>query len=127
VSATDERRPGQVQQFADRAGGPTLYEGTGYQTGVSLLEALALLARQQQSPLAVLRLRCESRVPVGGGQFGFDLGVVTADDDRQMEIKSSPVKGDVLEIVARAGHCRRRPQHNAATSSRQGHQVDRGS
>lgn len=97
----DENGLGNVQRFADQAGGPALYAGIEYQTGVSLLEALGLLARQQQSPLTVLRLRCESRMLVPGGQFGFDLGVMTQEINRQIEMKSSPVKSDVIEIVVR--------------------------
>lgn len=101
MPSSENRAPGETQRFADRAGGPTLYEGTGYQTGVSLVEFLGLLARQQQAPALVLRLRCEARQLVAGGQFGYDLGVLTPDQDRQIEMKSSPVKDEVVELVAR--------------------------
>ncbi len=77
MPAADEREPGLAQRFADRAGGPSLYEGAGYQTGVSLAEMLGLLARQQQAPATVLRMRCEARQLVAGGQFGYDLAVLT--------------------------------------------------
>jgi hypothetical protein len=112
---------GKVQRFADRAGGPAMYEGTGYQTGVAVVEALGLLAHQQQSPLAVLRLRCETRLLARNGQLGFDLGVEAPHEDRQLEMKSSPVKADVVEIIERlstvAGHPSRLLQlvHGKAT------------
>lgn len=38
---------------------------------------------------------------VEGGQLGYDLGVVTPEIDRQIEMKSSPAKGDILELLAR--------------------------
>lgn len=101
MPASEEHALGETQRFADRAGGPTVYEGTGYQTGVALMEALGLLARQQQSPATLLRLRCESRQLRDGGQFGYDLGVVTPEQDRQVEVKSSPIKAEVMELVAR--------------------------
>jgi len=101
VPVNEDRPAGAVQRFADRAGGPALYEGTGYQTGVAISRALALLLRQQQSPLTVFRLRCESRSLVPGGQFGFDLGEVTPETDFELEMKASPVRDEILELLAR--------------------------
>jgi hypothetical protein len=96
-----KRKPGGAQRFADRAGGPTVYEGMAYQTGVSCVEALALLHRQQQSPMSVFRLRCESRELVPGGQLGYDLSVDTPGRERLLEMKSSPVESEVKELLAR--------------------------
>lgn len=95
------RTPGTAQPFADRRGGPALYEGTAYQNGVALLETLGLLGRRQQSPLVVLTLRCEHRILVEGGQLGFDLAVVSPEGCRQLEMKSSPVRDEVVELLAR--------------------------
>src|SRR3712207_2178917 len=95
------RSPGTAQRFADRAGGPTLYEGAGYQTGVALLQPLGLLARQQQSPLVALSLRCEPRTHVPGGQLGYDVGVVTPEQQRTIEVKASPTPAEVVELIAR--------------------------
>jgi hypothetical protein len=116
-----QEQAGKMQRFADRAGGPAVYDGTGYQTGVAVVEALGLLAHQQQSPLAVLRLRCETRLLVSNGQLGFDLGVEAYQEDRRLEMKSSPVRADVVEMIERlptvAEHARRMLQlvHGKAT------------
>jgi tetratricopeptide (TPR) repeat protein len=111
----EPRTPGAAQRFADRAGGPTLFEGTGYQTGVALLHAMVLLSRRLGSPLVVLRLRCESRTLVdGGGQLGYDLGLLTPEVDLQIEAKGSPVLSDIVELLERltslGGHPRKRLQ-----------------
>lgn len=96
-----KRAPGQVQRFADRAGGPSGMAGDEYQVLASCHEALTLISRSQSSPFATMSLRCESRVLVGRGQLGFDLGVVTPEGDKQVEAKSAPLVAEVVELLAR--------------------------
>lgn len=96
-----KREPGAVQRFADRAGGPSVFAGANYQTGVVCVELLTQLMWQQQSPLTPLNLVCEGRAITGEGQLGFDLRVVTPVEDRFDEVKASPQPVEVHELVAR--------------------------
>lgn len=98
------RASGIAQRFADLSGGPATYQGTRYQTGVACMEALIAVSRQLAEPLAVLRLRCESRTIVAGGQLGFDFTVSEDVRDRSVEVKgASPSREEVLELVGRLG------------------------
>lgn len=96
-----EARLGRVQRFADSAGGPAGMVGTEYQVMVACHEALMLLSSVQSYPITLARLRCESRVLVAEGQLGFDVGVITDDDDRQIEVKTAPVRDEIVELLAR--------------------------
>jgi hypothetical protein len=103
VESRVEREPGTVQRFADRAGGPTLFMGANYQSGVVCAEVLRLVAWQQRSPMAVLHAVVEGRALVGGGQYGFDLRVVTPEEDVLIEVKASPLPEEIRELLARLG------------------------
>lgn len=103
AASKPERKPGTVQRFADRAGGPTLYMGANYQSGVVCSEVLRLVAWQQRSPMAVLHVVVEGRALAEGGQFGFDLHVLTPEEDVLIEVKASPLPEEVRELLARLG------------------------
>lgn len=95
------RKPGALQRFADQAGGPSVFAGANYQTGIACAELLRLLVWQQQSPLAPLSVVCEPRAVRSKAQLGFDLRVVEPDQDRFDEVKASPQPAEVQELVAR--------------------------
>lgn len=90
--------------FADRRGGPTVYEGTGYQTGVAVLEALHALSRVTYSPTTLVHLRCEPRELVGSGQLGYDFGIEDEEGRRDVEAKAAPMRAEVVELLARLRH-----------------------
>lgn len=96
---------GAVSKLADAQGGPSTAAGIGYQGLVQVYELLSLFKSTRNDPTSAAALRCEHRQTfTDKTQYGWDLGVggVAHDPVKVVEVKLSPIKDEVLDVLVRA-------------------------
>jgi tetratricopeptide (TPR) repeat protein len=112
-----KRAPGEASALADRRGGPGNYGGTAYQAWYGVKRIVDWLLAHWTDSTAVGFARCEARIVqnirdegldegLRVGQHGFDFALTgvpgVAPDYR--EVKRSPSKAEVIELLASLRH-----------------------
>lgn len=98
-----ERAAGGPSAIADRRGGPANFSGVAYQVKVQVHFTLQWIAEHRNDPSVTTHIRCEPRILVDEGQFGYDIGLTGAASrhDNYYEVKRNPSAAEVEDFVAR--------------------------
>jgi hypothetical protein len=111
------KEPGTASPFADFRGGPANFGGVNFQVDYTVFRVLRWLHEHWGDPTGTGVVRCEARlvnVPPDASlrvaQHGFDVGITNRNGlpPEYLEIKRTPTKDEVVELLASIGHL---PQH----------------